>query len=599
MPSVDVDVTAIPDMIEAQLTLSYNRLTHLVRLIVDQGNGHDVDIDKLTSRIDALTMENDELRKHVESLMAERFRNDEMQNELDAMRQELSRLSNACAENKEWLDSSTKANQQQFIDLEQSLKKESDVRTNDLDQAFNSIRELQEFNRAVEQTMSFFNSFIAMWESQPDRVEPLTRCGPDGGFEHSTTERVEYLHSLPAFAAVFDELEVMRQMLRHQASDALTAKNVAGAIRRVSAAEAAASPTENKATAFDRSLLDKLQISLNEVEKRVTTLETRRIPAIEDAQRQQQQQASDTTESNNRVTKLADRLQQTENRLHNLTFQASDGASLEKALLTDIEERVRALENTVEGIPFATNTQQLQVEKGVECAELPVIEVPQRPLSAQRQRPASAKRMSLPPPSDATATVTVEEASPSSAFDTRPMSGKGEFPELPITQRKGGSARPVSPRHSVHSSVEQPNVEAYRRQSTVTPGSPSQVQVLEQDDGLRRRVAQLEENSAILEMKKADRRELAQLEEAVRLVLQNPMGMQAAALGRSLMPQRPMSQADMRLGYAPESAYATPSLHGPRSAPPGRPMFVGGTAHHLRDASGNRTSATISPSHLQ
>lgn len=54
MPSLDFEVADIPDIIEAQLTLSYSRLTQLLHSIVDQGNGHENDIASIKNRLDAL-----------------------------------------------------------------------------------------------------------------------------------------------------------------------------------------------------------------------------------------------------------------------------------------------------------------------------------------------------------------------------------------------------------------------------------------------------------------------------------------------------------------------------------------------------------------
>ncbi|RNC42738.1 hypothetical protein TcCL_NonESM07603, partial [Trypanosoma cruzi] len=117
------------------------------------------------------------------------------------------------------------------------------------------------------------------------------------------------------------------------------------------------------------------------------------------------------------------------------------------------------------------------------------------------------------------------------------------------------------------------------------------------DDGVMRRLAQLEENSAVLEIKKADRQELARLEDALRNILQNPAVLPTSALSRGIMPHRPMSQQDARGINATESAYCSPPRSSMKSPPPGRPMFVGGSAHQLRDSAGAATPATLSTFH--
>ncbi|ORC90169.1 uncharacterized protein TM35_000092190 [Trypanosoma theileri] len=617
MPSVDVDVTTIPDMIEAQLTLSYSRLANLVRLIVDQGNGHDIDIDKLTNRIDALTRENAELRKLVESLISEKKSEDAIREELAELRQELSRVSDASAENSKKMSSVVEMIHQQNDDLEQRVNEESKVRTNEMDQVQTSLRELEEFNAVTRNTMKLFDEFIALWEGKGDKVELLTKCGPDGSFQHSTDERVSYLHSLPVFTKVFDEMDVLRQMMRQQASDALLAKN-ATLNKRASAIESISSPA---AGTIDREAIDALQDSFSALEKRIRNLETRRIPALEEAQRQQQQdqqeqQQMDQTASRvdrDEIKKVDDRLQHVENRLRNLTFQASEGSTIDKAVLMDMEIRLRSLEETVEGIPSGpavNNNQQQQQQQGQkgDADSLPPIFSVQRPSSANlrpsqlRPQSASTRRISAPPTDDGSSIKAEGERAATPLADTRPASGLNAAGDERNKQRMSATVGSLGSRHSVRSSVEQPNVEVYRKQSVSSPKSANsvpQVQVLEQDDGLRRRVAQLEENSAILEMKKADRNELLALEESLRHYLTNAGIPISSHMVQGMMAQYPGAANDGRMAYVTEASYANNAPGMQRSTPIGRPMFVGSSSQYLRDATGNMTCATIASAHAQ
>ncbi|PWV12874.1 hypothetical protein C3747_47g241 [Trypanosoma cruzi] len=592
MPAVDVDLTAIPDMIEAQLTLSYSRLAKLVRLIVDQGNGHDVDIDKLNSRIDALARENAELKALVESFMEEKSRESWVQKSLDELRHEISCVSDDCAESSKQMASAMEEVHLRFDDVDQRLKSESTARANEVNQINTFVNELQEVIRDMRLTLSQCHGFVEVWEGKAEKTEALTRRDAEGGFQQSTEDRVDYLRSLPVFANVFEEMDVLRQMLRQQAADALSAKSAAGAIRRISTAEVAASGVPNTST-VDRTVIDGLQESLGNALKRLKELEERQTPAFVRTQLQQQHQSAAWRGEKEDIIQLDNRLQNVEDRLRNLSFQASEGASLEKALLTDVDGRLRSLENRIDGLPLARPLQQEQQSGGED--RFPVISGQQTSKAQPQSQPSapavSTRRLPAPMGKD----VPTGETGESMALPyltTVPFNGRVEASNAKAVQGTGNGSN-----SGVRSFVNQSNSEAQRNPKAISYQSLPQSQATVQDDGVMRRLAQLEENSAVLEIKKADRQELARLEDALRNILQNPAVLPTSALSRGIMPHRPMSQQDARGINATESAYCSPPRSSMKSPPPGRPMFVGGSAHQLRDSAGAATPATLSTFH--
>ncbi|EKF33059.1 hypothetical protein MOQ_003077 [Trypanosoma cruzi marinkellei] len=592
MPAVDVDLTAIPDMIEAQLTLSYSRLAKLVRLIVDQGNGHDVDIDKLNSRIDALARENAELKALVESFMEEKSRESWVQTSLDELRHEISCVSDACAESSKQLASAMEEVHHRFDDVDQQLKSESNARANEVNQINTFMNELQEVIRDMRLTLSQCNGFVEVWEGKAEKTEALTRRDAEGGFQHSTEDRVDYLRSLPVFANVFEEMDVLRQMLRQQAADALSAKSAAGAIRRFSTAEIAASGGNN-ANIFDRSVIDGMQDSLGNVLKRLRELEERQTPAFGRPQLQQQQQSTAWRGEKDDIIQLENRLQNVEDRLSNLSFQASEGASLEKALLTDVDGRLRSLENRIDGFPLARLSKQEQQGEGED--RLPVIAGQQTSKAQPQPQPSAPAVFTRRVPAPMGKDVPTGETGEGRALpylNTVPLNGRVEASNAQAVQGVGDRSN-----SGVRSFVNQSNSELKRNSNAISYQSSPQPQATVQDDGVMRRLAQLEENSAVLEMKKADRHELAKLEDVLRNILQNPAVLPTSALARGIVPHRPTSQQDARGIYATENAYSSPPSTSMKSPPPGRPMFVGGSAHQLRDSAGAATPATLSTFH--
>ncbi|RNF04055.1 hypothetical protein TraAM80_05332 [Trypanosoma rangeli] len=592
MPVVDVDIVTIPDMIEAQLTLSYSRLTHLVRLIVDQGNGHDVDIDKMSSRIDALTRENEELRVLVGTLV-DKSHESWVRKELENLREEVAHVSNACAESSKKLASVTEEFQWCFDEMEKRLKVEAATRTSDMDQIHLSVSEVRDVVRDMGDTLKHLRNFVDVWESKPETTESLTTRDAAGALQHPTEERVGYLSSLPVFTKVFDEMDVLRQMLQQQAADSLSAKNVAGAIRRLSAAEIAASGGSDS-NKVDRDTINGLRESLGSVLQRLNKLESRPPPAFGQAQLQQQQPPATPSVELEDIIKFEKRLQHVENGLRSLSFQLSDGGGLDKAHLTGSDGRLRSPESGGETLSL----QRLPRREG----EIPMPDTsgqqffrPQSQSQSQSQRPASAslgRRAPAPGGREGNPDLTGDGlALP--YLTTLPSNGRNE-PSYPQAPQKARAGAPSSGEFTV-----QPLELAAGDALAVTPFQVStQAQAMGYDDEIQRRIARLEEGSTALERKKADRQELAQLGDVLQQLLENPALLQVYPHLQALIPRRPMSQQESRGTHFMESAYCANSATVPGSAMPGRPVFIGGKAHTLRDNTGAMTSATLSTSHL-
>ncbi|RNE98995.1 uncharacterized protein Tco025E_09113 [Trypanosoma conorhini] len=596
MPAVDVDVTTIPDMIEAQLTLSYSRLAHLVRLIVDQGNGHDVDIDKMNNRMDALARENAELRALLESLVEKNSRESWFQTELDELRGEVARVSDSCAENSNKLVSVTEEIQSRFDETEKRLKAETTTRANEVERFHLSVGEVQSAVRDMGGTLKHLQNFVDVWEGKPEKTEALTTRDAAGAFQHSTENRVEYLRSLPVFASVFDEVDVLRQMLRQQAADSLSAKTAAGAIRRFSAAEVSASGVSD-ANKVDRDAISGLQESLGGVLQRLKRLEGGLTPAFGQAKARPQQTPVHLSAEVEDISRLEKRLQQVENRLRSLSFQASDGGGAEKANLLGLNGRLWLAESGAETLPL----QQLPQKEGETLTPGMPGRQPFRTYSqSQSQLPSQSQSQ---PRRSASASFGRHAPAPVGREGAPGSTGEGlALPQLQAVSSKGRNET-SDPQALQGAGGEAPNpgdsaahpteVEAGRLRT-----SPPHSQAAAQNDEIQLRIARLEEGSTLLEMKKADRQELAQLEDALRQIVQNQALQPGSPLLQALMPRRPMSQQESRGMNAIESAYYGSLGLGPRSATPGRPVFVGGAAYSLRDNTGAVTPATVSSSHL-
>ncbi|KAG8342862.1 hypothetical protein TRVL_06312 [Trypanosoma vivax] len=279
MPATDTDTVAVPDMIEAQLTLSYSRLTVLLRLIIDQGNAHEMDIDKMHHRLEALERENAVLRESVNSLTEERTRNSGIREMVEELNQKMSVLAVGFKENCAALEAIAKQNSACAEMLESKLKSESEIRRDELHQMNASFERLQEFSDAIEKNVCALNDFVALWGIQREEVRSLISGAKDCDQKKAADAYKAYLLSLPTFLSLSEELEVLRCMQKQQGSGTLAGRGALAALRRASRMESAdatddLSSNALKGTALsDRDFCDNAQARLSEQDKRLRSVE--------------------------------------------------------------------------------------------------------------------------------------------------------------------------------------------------------------------------------------------------------------------------------------------------------------------------------------
>lgn len=641
MPLVDIDVTSVPDIIEAQLTLSYSRLQDLIRVIVEQGNNHEDGIEELRFQLSKLARENADLRGELEALRQANAPVDELKKTVEGLKEEVGRLtqevdegvakhrdSDAAFEAKKIADDGAAAQQAEF-----NFKMEQRVA--------DAEAKMQE----REASILVLKAFMDLWDAQPAQVLEMGHREKDGTMGHDVADRTTYLHTLPAFLRLYEEMDVVRAMMQKQAADALAAKT--SEYSRSSRADSSlVAPAPEEPSAEAASLSANIPRQLRDLESSVRVIKEERLPPLEDAVRSQQAQrrGSQTNEMEKAIRSMTDRITQQEDRLNTLlnlhpTPQQNTGgeqattAHVANLALADIAQRLSSLEEVVEGLPQGFSrvpTLPVELSRVSENREPSTHSSDGLVVSGAINTPAGSGPANFVAAGSAanisaagvSATLSAaggaafdggEEASgkvasvASSGRPTsrnsqiRPPAGRNNLP--PIV--KDGSHTPIGRSTSFASQMlEQPTVEVLRRQELSNPHSVPTRRIsvaVEPDDGLRRRVAQLEENAAILEVNKADRRELMQLEQALAQVLGNAN----VGNGPSLVPQRPSSAGLRAPGIygdgaaalantTPPPRFDRPMRVGSSVSPLGRPVFVASGSVYLRDGA-QLTNASVSP----
>ncbi|TPP50805.1 hypothetical protein CGC20_25590 [Leishmania donovani] len=600
MPSIDIDVTSVPDIIEAQLTLSYSRLTDVIRVLVEQGNGHEDDIDEIRDRLGKLTQENSALRAEIQALKQARGPGEEVTTALEDLKSTVAQLSEKVAANTEHIAASDAAQKAYAADAE----KHSDEQHDAMRATFNRHADVVgQRVSATEKSLHALQAFVDLWGAGPEQVLEMGRRTDNQEMEHSLVDRTRYVLSLPSFAKIQEEMEVLRALLQRQAADALAAKTseAARTSRTASYVAAMAAPAE----AADHSgEIETLNGAMRFLEQDMAALQQQRLPPLESAVRELQGRANPEkrisgTEKD--VNRLNDHLAQLEDRLNTLLGQT--GATKEGGVdeshpgLVDLARRVSLLEETVEGCPRGKHTTPTSYgpAAGGEAliADGAAAAAPVRTLSRNRGSIPAAGR----PPSGRVGSIGVLPAVAKEA-----LSGSSTLAE-------GGL---VSPPPHLASSVtcsfnsnerEQPTVEVLRRQEASQPDVAADRRrisvAVEPDDGLRLRVTQLEENAAILEVNKAAAGSCVSWRRRYAVLLKARIT--SAYNAPPLVPQRPVS-ANGRYSvpeYAPNQQRGD-GFSRPTSATAGlgRPMFVGSSSSvYLRDGA-QLTNATVSPTHL-
>lgn len=595
MPTVEVDVDNIPDIIEAQLTLSYSRLTDLIRVIIDQGNGHEDDIQELRDRLDHLEAENASLKTEVNQLKSTKENSGSLESQVADLAAEVAKLAGDLAQSKSDAADQAAASQAAATAAEETVNALGKA-MQDLDKR---LTEVYSRVQVVESSSALSRAFTELWGGKPEVI--LAMGGRDGkdsaDFEHSIEARTKYLHTLPAFTAMYEEVGVVRGLVQKQAAESLAAKTSESSRNSRSGSDTAG--LRNPFSATQQELQDVVR-NLGEIQRRLGAVENERLPPLE--------QACGSGTGGDDMQQLQERLAALEERLRALfepdttgpTADAKDGGdhdnSIDRAALFALGGRVSALEEVVEGLPRRGAPGRLsEVVLTGQGAESASVDLSGSHLAgstggsgggggggAGASRSGSG-RSALPPlsPSPAGSTTNKDVPSPPRLTSTtEPQRSSSLSTGTPNKQRQ----------------VEQPVLETLRRQEAATPTASGRriSVVMEADDGLRKRVAQLEENVAILEVNKADRRELALLEATLRA--SNTAALPAAP---SMVPHRPASAVVSMPGTHVSGRGASPGPVGsrPGSSFTGRPVFVANGSINLRDGA-QLTNATISSSYM-
>ncbi|RHW73859.1 hypothetical protein DPX39_030049600 [Trypanosoma brucei equiperdum] len=544
MTVMDVDATAIPDMIEAQLTLSYSRLTQLIRLIVDQGNGHDMDIGKIMNRLDALAKENAELRKRVDELTETTMRCGGVNEQVAVLKREVAIVQELCTENTKRLTSSEGINERRFVKLEEAVSTVSDTGTTETQRLDGCITELRSENLEMKKDVGCLNDFVALWDGHVEKIRALTTRDSEGNLQHAAHERARYLHSLPPFTKLFEELEVMRQLNRHQTTDSLAAKGVVGVLRRSSAGDIAgntdpAPKSPCVATpAAETESLERINATIAQLDKRLKALETERAERGNEAHGAAAYSSQFFMEKDSR----------------NAVPPLVEGFIPSRAVLTDIEDRLCYLEaalKTGNTLPSSRRVPRLP-ERDLP----PIVGAPHPPGAAPLQGEAGGE--------PSTSTSKERQASERAASN-----GTSNGIPPPIQGHRGCDVSNPSAGNSSSAGVSQ-------GRHAVDDGSV-----------LRQRVDKLEERASVLEKKKADRREVQQLEEFVEELARRSLGpLQTGPVPSNM-------QENAQLGYSDDVLGMGRGSRKVGTAPLMRSVFVVGMGTQLNDSTGSKTSATV------
>eukprot|EP00796_Vickermania_ingenoplastis_P000823 gene823-461_t len=512
MPALEIDVKNIPDIIEAQLTLSYTRLSDLIRVLVEQGNAHDDELGELRRRIDGLESQNADLQKQ----LAEATKKDaEKENAavmglIEDLRKEFADMQVDVATHRrlaETADECQKAKLEQFVTTYRQEK----------EQLQDGIGLLSKDLAGLRESHGVVRAFYDLWAAEDIAVTNMAaRSAADPElFENSEEDRTVFLHTLTPFMNMKEEIDALRTLLQRLSTEAMHRPSGEG---------------------------------------------------------------EGTPETRGEIAAIQERLRLLEQQLRDLGVDASEGLSMAR--------RIAFLEEAVDGIGLpgsasvggqrSTGSNQ-HLPPGVDGSAVT------NPL------PAAAGAAPAPPniyvgdylkSGSSSRTTSVHPSEPSNPARA---AGRTSLPPL------GGAAAAatISQRPSIAVlTVGQPHVELLRSEAGAEDGAGSataagapRVSILFPEEGIRRRLEQIEENVAMLELKKADRSEMAILEEALRQLL-----IQTATSRGAVLEQE---------GHG-TTRYGSPFPPG-STVNPGRPMFAnGGQSINLR-AGARPTNATISP----
>lgn len=568
MPALGLDVKELPDIIEAQLTLSYTRLSELIRVLVEQGNAHDDEIVELREHVNRLEQQNSALLSELSVLKSGELHKNEilpLQAAVAALQQQVQRLEVQAGEQPGVI-----ADAIQVAADDEALRRETA-----LQESYRKLLEMEENVKGCQSAQRVLQQFYELWGAEDAKVEAAAAAAAAASSTSSapaaaapTEPKLEYLQSLPIFQSI---------------KAATAAAGGLGGLEGLVPTMFTKSPTAGSGiTANNSGVATPLGSS--------TSHPTGAAEGAGRGTSSSPPEGATTTTSTTPVMggheflyRLQARLEELENRFKDPSSPSQGGSEtpviisreeLERRRLL-MEQRVNQLEEMVLGVKAAMSSAQ-QDTATYEAAPTPPTGsymgdyLHYAPALANGNPPMAP----LPPPPRRANSATGERVLTSGSVPGATSSSSVTIP----TGGGGDGAGDSSRRRSLPSNptVDQPHVARLRQDSLAAaqfcssePQSPK-VTILEPDEGLSRRVEQLEENIAMLELKKADRSEMAVLEEALRQLL-----IQTATRPRG------------------EEVYPHPP--GGNLVNPGRPVYVSGGSVPLRDAKkGKRTAATVS-----
>lgn len=160
MPVVSVDMKSVPDIIEAQLTFSYSRLSEILRIIVDQGNSHDEELGQLRRRIEALERDNaglhEQLQARQEFEKAREEKDSSTDQVMNSLRKEMEKLQASLGQNRAEQD---KQIREQRMQRDEALASENAYKMN----LENQLRKVQEEIKMLSSTAAVLYAFYSLW----------------------------------------------------------------------------------------------------------------------------------------------------------------------------------------------------------------------------------------------------------------------------------------------------------------------------------------------------------------------------------------------------------------------------------------------------
>ena len=211
MPSITIDVasTTTP-LIDAQLSISFSRLTDVLRVIVEQSNRHESDIDLLKKQLQAERERTAALEAAVQSSSGEQLRS-EMTEELTRLRSQVTTLQKQQSETSSKMKENFEVTQKTIADESASTSKAFSSMSERAAQVQNQVNSLRSH---VEPRLDAVTDFVELWGADSKRtaaLATLTReASKESGAQAEAVEErraanAEYVRTLKPFAKCVED----------------------------------------------------------------------------------------------------------------------------------------------------------------------------------------------------------------------------------------------------------------------------------------------------------------------------------------------------------------------------------------------------------